>query len=170
MFSIRKERPGDQGAVFHVNKTAFGREDEAWLVDRLRERDDIKLISLVAELRGEIIGHILFSPVTIQDENRMWKAVALGPMAILPPFQNQGFGSELVWAGLEACVTSGHTVVFVLGHPNYYPRFGFVKAQTRGCRWEHNAPPEAFMIIELVSGALAGRGGVVKYLPEFTDV
>lgn len=170
MFFIRREREGDQGSIFHVNKTAFGREDEAWLVDRLREKVGDSLISLVAELDDQIIGHILFTPVTVHDQNETWSAIALGPVAILPDYQNQGYGSELVWAGLEACVTAGHDVVFVLGHTNYYPRFHFVKAQTKGCRWEHNAPPEAFMVAELRPGALGGRGGVVRYLPEFNDV
>ncbi|MDJ0752389.1 MAG: N-acetyltransferase [Ardenticatenaceae bacterium] len=170
MLTIRKEHRDDQPAVFHVNKTAFGRADEAWLVDKLRERPGIEFISLVAELNREIIGHILFTPVTVQDGPITWEAIALGPMAILPPYQNQGFGSELIRAGLEACLTAGHTVVFVLGHSNYYPRFGFVKAQSKGLRWEQNAPPEAFMVAELQPGALDGRQGIVSYLPEFTDI
>jgi putative acetyltransferase len=166
---VRPERPEDGAAIRRVNEEAFGRPAEADLVDALRARGKATR-SLVA-VRGErVVGHILFSPVTIEAGDEVAAALGLGPMAVLPAHQRAGVGSLLVRAGLEACRRAGHGCVVVLGHPAYYPRFGFVSASRHGLAWEHPAPDEAFMVLELRPGALAGRGGIVRYEPEFGGV
>lgn len=110
-----------------------------------------------------VVGHILFIHVTIESRGTSFTAVGLGPMAVLPAHQRKGIGLQLVRAGLEECRLLGHEDVVVLGHPDYYPRFGFVRASTYGIRWEHDAPYEAFMVLELRRGALSGIIGMVKY-------
>ena len=110
---------------------------------------------------------MLFSPVVIADDGVASDAVALGPIAVLPDRQRQGVGSTLVRAGLEACACAGHDVVFVLGSPAFYGRFGFVPARARGLRCKFDAPEDAFMVAELRPDALGGRRGMVRYRPEF---
>ncbi len=166
---IRLERSEDAAAIRRVNEFAFARLAEANLVDALRDAGAVTL-SLVAEREGRIVGHILFSPVTIESPEEAFPAVGLGPMAVEPGLQRSGIGSALVRAGLSALRADGHEVVVVLGHPEYYPRFGFVRASEHGIRWEQYAPDEAFMVLELRAGALGGRGGVVRYRAEFTGV
>jgi len=124
-------------------------------------------LSLVATYIDKVVGHILFSPVTIESESLSFTAVGLGPMAILPPYQKKGIGSQLIRAGIERCRQAGHEIVVVIGHPDYYPRFGFVPAKPKGIDCEFEAPEEAWMILELREGALAGRRGTVKFQPEF---
>jgi putative acetyltransferase len=165
----RHERPEDQRQVRLVNELAFGRPNEANLVAALRSAGAVTL-SLVAVRQGEIFGHIMFSPVTVAAPPQGFAGVGLVPMAVLPNIQRQGVGSALVRAGLAELRRMGHEVVVVLGHPEYYPRFGFVRASTHGIRWEHKAREEAFMVLELTPGALAGRGGVVRYREEFLAV
>jgi len=166
---IRRERPSETSAVRRVNEQAFGQRAEADLVDALRQRDEF-LISLVAIEDEQVVGHILFSPVTVQSDRASWSAMGLGPMAVLPQHQGKGIGSQLVEVGLEECRKTGHEVVVVLGHPEFYPRFGFEPSKPLGIRWEKEVPEEVFMVTELREGALAGRRGVVKYLPEFDGV
>ena len=168
MVLVRRERPDDV-AIRHVNEQAFGRATEADLVDRLRERGQATL-SLVAVRADRVVGHILFSPVTIESGGHATAFLGLGPMAVLPAHQREGVGSLLVQAGLEECRGAGHGCVVVLGHPEYYPGFGFVPASRHGVAWEHSAPDEAFMVLELRDGALAGRGGTARYQPEFGGV
>jgi putative acetyltransferase len=115
-----------------------------------------------------VAGHILFTPVTVGEDDAVRPAIALGPMSVLPSFQRQGIGGALVRAGLEECRRSGRPLVFVLGHPEYYPRFGFVPTASRGIRWEHPAPEEAFLLVELEGGAADGVRGVVRYHPRFS--
>ena len=125
MTVVRKESTADVPAIYKVNERAFGQPGEANLVDALRAKGKA-VISLVAENDRQIIGHILFSPVTLEPANKELFALGLAPMAVLPEFQNQGIGSLLVRAGLEECRKQGCDFVAVLGHPTYYPRFGFV--------------------------------------------
>lgn len=169
MLTIRTETHADYTAVHRVNELAFNRPDEANLVDALR-RSARPFISLVVESDGRIVGHIFFSPVLIESDDSSFTALGLAPMAVLPEYQNRGIGSELVRRGLEVCESMGHEVVVVLGHPEYYPRFGFVPAREKGISCEFEVPDEAFMVTELKQGALAGRKGKVKYLPEFHSV
>lgn len=127
-------------------------------------------ISLVAVEADQVIGHIFFSPVTIEGEGSTTSAMGLAPMAVLPEHQRRGVGSWLVREGLRECLRMGQTVVVVLGHPEYYPRFGFIPASRVGLRSEYDVPDEAFMVLELEAGALNGRRGLVKYGPEFSAV
>lgn len=167
--SIRPETAFDVPAIYQVNKLAFGRDSEAQLVNRLRQNGAITL-SWVAERDGEIVGHILFSPVTVTAEDEVWTAVALGPMAVMPACHRQGIGSSLIRAALLYLRESGQDVVFVLGHADYYPRFGFKPTRPFGIRWEVDVPEDVFMVVELRKGALNGRSGIVRYHPAFNDV
>jgi putative acetyltransferase len=169
MILIRPEAPGDAAAIRAVDELAFGQPDEADLIDALRA-NGTSLLSLVAEREGEIVGHILFSPVTLQADEAVFAALALGPLAVRPEHQGRGIGSRLVEAGLQACLEAGSDLVFVLGHPAYYPRFGFVPTRPLGIRCEYDVPDDAFMLAELREGALAGRTGIVKYRPEFAGL
>ncbi|MCI0691175.1 N-acetyltransferase [candidate division KSB1 bacterium] len=168
MVTIRPEQPKDLAGVRHVNERAFGRPNEADLVDALRAHSKA-MLSLVAVQDNKIVGHILFSPMTIESEGKSFSAIGLGPMAVLPEYQRTGIGSALIDQGLEQCREAGHACVVVLGHPEYYPRFGFVPASKYGIKCEYNAPDEAFMVIELRKGALRGRSGTVKYQHEFNE-
>jgi putative acetyltransferase len=165
---IRLETPEDIDSIRYVNEQAFGQEDESKLIERLRKHG-VLTISLVAVQDGEIVGHIAFNPVVIESELSSFEAVALAPMAVLPAYQRKGIGSQMVWAGLEECRRLGHEVVVVLGHADYYPRFGFVPARPKGIDCEVEVPEEAWMILELREGALAGRSGTVKFQPEFHE-
>jgi putative acetyltransferase len=166
---IRHQTIEDRAAVWGVNTAAFGRPQEAELVEALQQRDAV-LCSLVAEVENRVVGHILFSPGTIRMDGGELPVATLGPMAVLPDFQGRGIGSRLVREGLRFMRDLGHEIVIVLGHPDYYPRFGFKPAQPLGIRWEHDAPEAAFMVAELTPGALAGVRGTVYYQPEFSLV
>lgn len=168
MIVIRAETPEDYAAVRRVNALAFGRDGEAALVDKLRAVSPH--ISLVAFKDSEAVGHIFFSPATVESDPADFAAVALGPLAVLPGHQNRGVGSLLVRRGLEECKRRGHDVVFVLGHPGYYLRFGFSPAGAKGIRCEYPVPDEAFMVVELRPGALGGRTGLMRYRSEFAEV
>jgi putative acetyltransferase len=165
---IRSERPADDDAIDRVESAAFPTRDEADLVRALRRPGARPFISLVAEVDARIVGHILFTPVTVASKGETWAAMGLGPMAVEPAEQRRGVGSRLVRAGLDACRAIGGRVVVVLGHPSYYPRFGFARADRLGLFWEHlREPNDAFMVAELTPGALARRTGVVRYRREF---
>ncbi|HEU4593816.1 MAG TPA: N-acetyltransferase [Pyrinomonadaceae bacterium] len=169
MTTIREETPEDFEAVRRVNELAFGRPQEAALVEALRVNAEA-YISLVAEVEGRVVGHIFFSPVKVESAESARDAFALAPMAVLPEFQSRGVGSRLVREGLEECLKRGHEVVFVLGHPEYYPRFGFEPTKRWGISCEFQVPEEVFMLKELRAGALEGVRGEVKYHPEFRKV
>ncbi|HUV56417.1 MAG TPA: N-acetyltransferase [Dehalococcoidales bacterium] len=168
MLVIRPETPEDSATIRNVNEAAFGSSIEADIVEKLRSRQAYAL-SLVATDGDLVIGHILFSPVTIESGNTSFGALGLGPMAILPSHQRKGVGSQLVRAGLQECRRLGHEIVVVLGHPDYYPRFGFAPASTYGISCEYGVPDEVFMALELGKGAFSGRSGIVKYQPEFNE-
>lgn len=168
---VRPETEADHGAIRKANKKAFKGKDESKLVDALRESEYfIPELSLVAEAAGEVAGHILFSPVRIVDGEKETPALALAPMCVLPEFQNRGVGSLLVKRGLEECSKLGHKLVLVVGHADYYPRFGFVKAGEKGLKLPFEAPEEVFMVLELAPGALAGVSGTVDYPEPFHAV
>jgi putative acetyltransferase len=167
MVHVRPETSADRPAIHSLVAAAFGQPAEADLIDALRDNGGVTL-SLVAERDGEIVGHILFSPVTVESDGGGFAALGLAPMAVAPSCQRQGIGSRLIWAALEECRRAGHEVVVVLGHPEYYPRFGFVPSKSLGIRYVDEVPDDVFMVLELRAGALAGRGGVVRYRPEFS--
>lgn len=164
--TIRSETRFDLASIRNVNEKAFGGCEEADIVDTLRRRGAV-LLSLVAVLDSAVVGHILFSPLEIVTPQSRVSAAALGPMGVLPPHQRRGIGSRLVERGLETLRREGLSAVVVLGHPHYYPRFGFVPASTFGIRCQFDVPDEAFMAMELRRGALAGVEGVAHYRPEF---
>jgi putative acetyltransferase len=169
LLTIRPETPQDIPLIYQINHQAFARDNEAELVGRLRRENAITL-SLVAVQDEQVVGHILITPVTVQAEDSQWNAVALGPMAVLPSHQKQGVGSTLIRAAFEELKKIGQYVVIVLGHPEYYPRLGFVSSKPLGIRWENDVPEEVFMVAELKEGALNGRTGIVRYHPAFSGV
>jgi putative acetyltransferase len=164
--SVRCEAAGDESAVRAVNQQAFGGAVEAGIVDALRGSPDS--ISIVATANGEVAGHILFTPVTI-DPAPTVRVAGLAPMAVLPHFQRCGVGGALIRAGLEECRRCGYSAVVVVGHPEYYPKFGFVPADTWGLEYADPVPREVFMALELEPGGLNGCAGVVRFLPEFAE-
>lgn len=160
---VRDEQQADVAAIHDVVARAFERPDEARLVEALRAAGKAT-ISLVAEHEGRIVGHVLFSPVTLAGAPF---ASGLAPLAVAPEMQGRGCGGALVRAGLERCRAARHAFVVVLGSPAYYGRFGFVSAERHSLTCEYEPPPGAFQVIELASGALAGRAGLVRYAAEF---
>ena len=165
---IRDEEPGDYTAINAVNLSAFGSPAEADLVDALR-KDASPTISLVAEEGGLIVGHIMFSPVELSGGIEL-KIMGLGPMAVQPLYQRIGIGSMLVRAGLEKCRELGFGASIVLGHPWFYPRFGFVPSVRYCILSEYDVPEDVFMVIELQPGYLLGTSGTIKYHPAFNDM
>jgi putative acetyltransferase len=165
---IRNELPADQAAVHALNCLAFETPAEAGLVDTLREKA-APVVSLVAEIENNIVGHILFSPVTL-GENTDLKIMGLAPMAVLPDYQRQGIGSQLVTAGLEKCRELGVAAAVVLGHPNFYPKFKFVPSAQFNIISEYEVPVEVCMVVELVPGSLAENSGTVKYHAVFGEL
>ncbi len=165
--NIRTETPEDAPAVRLINELAFGRAEEADLVDRLRLTCPESL-SLVAEDDGEVVGHILFTPASIETDGEPVVGMGLAPMAVAPVRQRQGVGSALVEHGLSLLKTRGCPFVIVLGHPGYYPRFGFEIAGRLGltCQWE-DVPGEAFMAVVYDAEVMEGVAGKVKYRAEF---
>jgi putative acetyltransferase len=161
---IRDEEPRDREDVRKVNEAAFGHADEADLVDRLRI-EGVVLLSLVAELQSQIVGHILFSRMTVETAWGPVAAVSLAPMAVLPDHQGSHIGSRLVRSGLTQLRQRGERIVIVLGHKRYYPRFGFSSEKAR-CLVSP-FPPDAFMALELSNGALTGIQGAVLYPSAF---
>ncbi|MEG4497685.1 N-acetyltransferase [Microcoleus sp. F10-C6] len=164
---IRTEKPEDVEAVRNVNIAAFGRENEANLVDRLR--GIAATYSFVAVQSDRIVGHIFFSPVVVEGKcSRNLSILGLAPVAVLPEYQRQGIGTLLIQQGLEECRRSGFQAVVVLGHPDFYPRFGFIPASRKSLKCEYDVPDEAFMVLELEIGALQDCSGMVKYRSEFS--
>lgn len=168
---IRPQESADDADVFTVNERAFGRQGEPYLVEQLRQAPDaIQELSLVAVMQGQIVGHILFSLVTLETNLGDIPALALAPVAVLPEYQNQGIGSMLVRHGLEEARRLGYRIAVVLGHSNYYPRFGFHCSAEYGIRCAYEVPEEAFMVMELQPAALEGVQGIVRYPPVFDGI
>ena len=165
MIEIREEHAGDVAQIRDLNQHAFGQAQEGNIVDALRSNGAV-LLSLVATLDGHVVGHILYSPLSVSGVD----GAALGPMAVLPQHQRQGIGSKLVEAGNRRLKESGCPFIIVVGHANFYPRFGFKPARTRGitCEWE--LPDEAFMVLTLDHAKMDGVSGLAQYRPEFSTI
>lgn len=171
MIAIRPETKEDFPAITQIIDAAFGQSSEGRLVENLRRNKKfITRLSLVALYRHERVGHVLFFPIMINNQRSEYESLALAPVAVLPERQRMGVGFALIRQGLTACREEGFRSVIVLGHPEYYPRFGFQKAS----RWKISAPfdvpDEAFMAIELEKDALRNIQGVVQYPEEFNHV
>ena len=167
--NIRKEKDSDKEKIWQVNAEAFDSEAEANLVNSLRD-SGISFISLVAEEDEEIIGHILFTPVELIGDDYSLKLMGLAPMSVRPDLQKKGIGSQLVKTGIENCAAQGYDAIVVLGHPEYYPKFGFVPSVKYGIKSEYDAPDEAFMILELKESSLKDENGIIKYHVAFGSV
>jgi putative acetyltransferase len=168
LINIRSETNRDINGIYHVNEQAFNRKTEADLVDNLRINKAITL-SLIAEVEEKIIGHILFSPVIVQPDQSDYNSVTLAPLAVLPAYQHKGIGSQLIRTGLKECRLLGHDFVFLVGHSEYYPRFGFIQAKSKGFECEFEAPDEAWMLIQLDKKTSIQTGGTVYFRTEFRD-
>lgn len=164
---IRPETAADAGAIFAVHAAAFPTNAEARLVDRLRARGD-GYLGFVAEHDGEVVGHVAFSPVTVTDPDSSVRGLGLAPIGVVPTHQRRGVGGALIRAALEECRAAGWPFVVLLGHPEYYPRYGFRKASEAGLRNEYGAD-DAFMVLELTPGGVPSAGGLVKYGPDFAE-
>jgi len=169
MIKLRKETPADYPDIRMVNDVAFGRKAESKLVDTLRNTTGfIPDLSAVAEVDGKVIGHILFYPVTITKDEQKHASLQLAPMSVLPAFRKKSIGKLLVIYGLQAAKDLGHSSVIVLGHPSYYPKFGFERASKWNITSPFPAPDEAFLAIELKRGSLEKVSGIVVF-PEAFD-
>jgi putative acetyltransferase len=165
-FSVRHEQPGDEPAVRDVILDAM-RNVEADMVDQVRAHGKA-VLSLVAVVDGDVVGHILFSPASFDAGTPELPSLGLAPLAVKTAHQNRGIGSALVREGLEEARRRGYGSVLVLGHPTYYPRFGFRPCSDFGLHWASTLRhPEAFMAIELQPGALDGLAGVAREAEEF---
>jgi putative acetyltransferase len=163
--TIRTETAQDIPAIHALIQTAFGQPGEANLVDNLRTSGALTL-SVVAELDDRIVGHIAFSPLTIAGRQL---ALALAPMAVAPDHQRRGIGSALIEWALKECRRLGHKVIIVVGHAEYYPRFGFIPAAQFGIECPFEVSPDAFMVLELSPGAAKECRGMISYRPEFNE-
>jgi putative acetyltransferase len=166
--TIRPERPDDVAAVRQINESAFEQPLEANLVDKLRQACPAALSLVAAD--DKVVGHILFTPVIVESDARRIEGMGLAPMAVAPERQRQGIGTQLVERGLDLLRERGCPFVVVVGHPDYYPRFGFKPAAAQGltCQWD-GIPDPAFMALILDADAMRGVGGVAKYRSEFDE-
>ncbi len=168
---IRSERKEDHSAIYRVNKLAFKGEEESKLVEKLRKSKSYnKKLSLVAIEEGKVVGHILFTPITIENKNDSYPALALAPLAVHPDYQNQGIGSSLVTLGLRAASRLKYGIVIVLGNPQFYKRFGFVPASSKGIKAPFDVADEMFLVKENSCRGLHGVEGTVRYPKAILDL
>jgi predicted N-acetyltransferase YhbS len=172
---IRQEVSADYASVYEVIKAAFSNaeytdHDEHNLVVRLRNSTamipELSLIAVDADNNG-IVGHILFTKNKIIGDKNEYTSLALAPVSVLPEMQGKGIGEKLILEGHKIALELGFNSVIVLGHPGYYPRFGYVPASRFGITAPFDVPDEAFMACELTAHALSGVEGVVEYPKEF---
>jgi putative acetyltransferase len=162
VITVRDEEPADLAAIRAVNDAAFDQPLEGRIVDALRAHGAVRL-SLVAEVDGQVVGHLLFSPVVSAGA----EGLGLGPMAVTPAQQRRGVGAALIEAALARLRASGCPFVVVLGHHDYYTRFGFVPASRHGLRCEWDVPDDSFMVHVIDPAATAAAAGLIRYRPEF---
>lgn len=168
-YLIRPELPSDLEAIRRINAAAFGRDAESQLVDELRRSNSLAL-SLVAIVDGEIVGHVAFSPVSIEQAPAGFRAIGLAPVAVLPEHQRRGIAAALIRSGLAEITVMGFHGVVVLGDPAYYSRFGFIPASQFKLRCEYDVPPEAFMALSFDEPGFADCSGLIRYDPAFANV
>ncbi|WP_299701378.1 GNAT family N-acetyltransferase [uncultured Pontibacter sp.] len=170
---IRQEQPADYPAVFTLVEHAFSDLEisdhtEQFLVERLRKSDAfIPELSLVAEEEGKIVGYILLTKLKIRNEQQEFESLSLAPVAVLPEYQRQGIGAMLIEQAHRIAKSLGYTAVILVGHENYYPRFGYKPASTFGIKFPFEVPEANAMAVELVENGLAGIRGTVMYPPAF---
>lgn len=169
LITIREEKQEDIESLREVNQKAFGQHQESHLVDVLRANDGV-LLSLVATLDNRVIGHILYTPVSVNTNGDTIIGAGLGPMAVLPEYQRQGIGGKLIDAGNRMLQKSGFPFVVVLGHPEYYPRFGFKPASAYGLKCEWDVPDDVFMVLFFDQTKMKQISGLAKYREEFSSV
>jgi predicted N-acetyltransferase YhbS len=168
--TIRQETLRDEEAISRVNDLAFKRSNEAILVLKLRKLEEFdSRLSLVAEYGNQIIGHILLYPVKIKSGEKMIPVLSLGPIAVNPEHQRKGVGGRLIDSAHAAALKLNHEVIILLGHPSYYPRFGYRRAILYGLSNPWGIDNEVFMAIELVEGALKDKSGEVIYPEAFNE-
>ena len=165
MIHVREERPEDVVAIRDVNRSAFGQDQEGNIVDALRSNGAV-LLSLVATQDERVVGHILYSPISVG----IATGAALGPLAVVPESQRQGVGGRLIETGNRMIKDLGYPFIVVLGHAEYYPRFGFVPARSRGIQCEWDVPDDVFMLLVLDEEKMRGVSGLSKYRQEFSTV
>ncbi|MDQ6421754.1 N-acetyltransferase [Paenibacillus sp. LHD-117] len=169
---IRTETSKDIEQVFDVNRAAFGnRDDEAQLVERIRRSEQfVAQLSIVAERDGDIIGHLLLSKAEVVDDESRHEVIVLAPIAVLPNVQKLGVGTRLIEEGLKRCKELGYGLVLLIGHPDYYPRFGFRPARSFGLELrQFEVPDDVFMVCELQENALRQIKGELRYPVSFFD-
>ena len=162
---IREERPDDVAAVRDLNRRAFGQDQESNIVDALRA-NGAALLSLVATVDDRVVGHIMYSPLSVGDVN----GAALGPMAVIPERQRQGIGSKLVEAGNRKLKDAGCPFIIVVGHADYYPRFGFTPASEHGIKCEWDVLDDVVMLLVLEQAKMESVSGLATYRHEFSSV
>jgi putative acetyltransferase len=171
MITLRKETKKDFPEISKVNDIAFGRKAESRLIEQLRKKDEfVAELSIVAEVNEQLAGHILFTPIKIESATESYTTLCLAPMSVLPEFQQKSIGKLLVIQGLQAAKDLGFKSVVVLGHPSFYPKFGFKPASKWEIKSPFPAPDEAFMAIELLPNSLKDIHGKVVFPPEFDDL
>ena len=166
LIEIREERPDDVAAVRNLNRRAFGQDQESNIVDALRA-NGAALLSLVATLNDRVVGHIMYSPLSIGGNVT---GAALGPMAVLPEHQRQGIGTKLVKVGNQKLKDAGYPFIIVVGHADYYPRFGFKRANEHGITCEWDLPDDVFMLLVLDQAKMESVSGLATYRHEFSSV
>ena len=187
---LRPEQPGDEGSVRQINESAFADRAEACLVQALRDAGAVRLSAVAIMggrsldgrsvktvgrtemcsgevIGGELVGHALFTPVTVATDKGDIELLGMGPVAVIPARQHQGVGTMMIAGCLEHLRGLHNRGVVVVGEPGFYRRFGFIQASRWGLRWEGDAPEENFLVLELTPGALAGVSGTARYRPEF---
>jgi putative acetyltransferase len=168
MFLIRREQPQDISEIRQVNIQAFGREQEALVVDKLRKNCN-SILSLVAFTDDKVVGHIMFSPAVIEGKHGKLVGTGLAPLAVLPEYQRKSIGTQLMQTAIARIKEGGCPYIIVIGHPEYYARFDFEQASRFGIRSEWEVPDEPFMILMLDRKAMDGITGVAKYRQEWVE-
>ncbi len=168
MITIRSEKPADAEVIHSIHQSAFPTEAEARLVDRLRQEKKLAL-SLIAEVNDSVVGHVAFSPVSVEPGSPAMRGLGLGPVSVLPEWQGTGIGEQLITRGIEHCRRDGYWFVVVLGEPEYYERFGFRRASLFGLGNEYGVD-DPFMVLELRLDGLPEVSGIVRYVKVFSEV